>query len=200
MKEGLTIKKKKICCIPCLGCCCLIPMSLLAGFIADVPAAVTGGLITNLGDLLTALPGPLAAAGALASMMINFLLILLFPLDWVLLYRPGEVAFAFAVIMPWILMAVVTALLFAKHPKEGFIMPLMVGIYATIIVAGGLTVLFNALGGGVLGGMFDAVFEGLTDRTFALAVASACLEGGAIGGVFGALIGALRYDPDEYED
>ncbi|GAB4318930.1 MAG: hypothetical protein Kow0069_22210 [Promethearchaeota archaeon] len=203
MGFGQMGKKLRFCCGSCLGCCCLLPMAFVASLFTDVVAAVTGGLLVNVDEFLTslgsALPGPLAALGPLLTGLIGFILVMMFPLDWVLTYRPGNVGFAFAVIMPWILTATVTALIFAKHAKEGFIIPFLTAIYAIVLVTGSAMALTNlAGGGGALGGILDTLFSGLTDRSFTLSVATACLEGGGIGALFGALMGAIKYNPEEY--
>lgn len=185
---------KTYCCGSCLGCLCLIPMAFLAGLLgADILGAVSGGLIVGVNDFLMILLGENAGISFLVNALLNILLILLFPLDWVLLYRPGNVLFAVSIIMPWVLCGTITALLFAKHAKEGFLLPLLAALYWLILFGVG-AFLLNTFSGGIV----DAAFMGLTDRGAVAAVVTACLEGGAIGGIFGALVGALKYDPDTY--
>jgi hypothetical protein len=106
--------------------------------------------------------------------------------------------YALAVILPWILCSFISALLFAKSMKEGFLTGLFLGlgymVLSLFIVIGFKALIESAAPGGGL--LIDGIFKGLTDLPPEMAIIMACLEGGLIGGVFGALAGALRYDPN----
>ena len=71
------------------------------------------GLFTNVGPAITTLLGNLGKSnpslGGLSTFlpvlingMIGFIAILIFPLHWLLYYRPGNAEFAFALILPWV--------------------------------------------------------------------------------------------------
>jgi zinc ribbon protein len=125
-------------------------------------------------------------------------MILLFPIHWVLQYRPDHPEFALAMMIPWVLCVFISGLMFAKNMKDGF----MIGIKLAIgyIVVGILVVTaIGAIMANIPGGqaIFDSLILGLTDLSPTAAVIFSCIEGGLIGGVFGALAGAIRYKPGE---
>ncbi|OLS13070.1 MAG: hypothetical protein RBG13Loki_3300 [Promethearchaeota archaeon CR_4] len=166
---------------------------------------ITGGLLTNINSLFSLLGdlggGIGSALGVLLPMLIGDLILMIFPLDWALTYRPDDIGLMFGIILPWAVAGVLVALIFAKNTKQGFfsgislaIFPIILGIVAII----GLTVLGNNFGFDIMG-IVDGVVVGLVDRTMIFAIVTATLEGGAIGGVFGALIGALKYKPGYIE-
>lgn len=198
------------CCAPCLGCCCLIPMAFIATAYFDLTAAITGGLINGLGSGLTTLLSSftqLGGAGPVLAVFLNGLMgivvLSIFPIHWLLVYRPDEPMFALAMMIPWILTGFLTAILFAKSTKEGFWMIFTIGIIMSVIgilLIFGLGALGNQIpGGGAISGVIDGLFIGLTDLNPIMAILFACLEGAGIGGVFGAFAGAIKYKPGEEE-
>ncbi len=204
----------------CLGMCCLVPMAWISmivanmlpeGFNVDLMEAVTNGLITNLDDAIAAIFNDLAAENSdLANMtiflnmmvqgLIGVILLIFFPIHWILYYRPDNVGFALVVILPWIFTASLTSALFCKEAKKGFDTGMGIGcgyalgcgiIPGVILMAVGSNPQVAAVLGTIL-----SLFEGLTDIPFPGSIIIASLEGGFIGGVFGAFVGALKYDPD----
>lgn len=199
----------KKCCISCLSCCCLIPMSWIAFNFFGLDAAITGGLLTNIGPALSTLAAASGVPGAsvLVGGLIGFIMILIFPLHWMLYFRPDEPMFALAIIIPWVLMGFITSIIWAKSTKEGFMLPMITGILL-IVVAIFLfqfALPFIATQAGVnMTPIFDSLFQGLAglpdsnplgDLPAVAIMILAILEGSLVGGVFGALAGAIRYDP-----
>ncbi len=171
----------------------------------DLGNAISGSLFVNLGSAIqglleTAMP---EGGGTLVAVLVGGLMgigsILMFPLHWMLYYRPDEPGMALALIIPWILCIGITSLLFAKKAKDG----IMIGVRLAIgyIVFGGLiyfglTAVLSEAGAGSVGtGVINGVFMGLTDLHPVLSLILASLEGCLIGGAFGALIGAMKFDP-----
>ncbi len=208
---------KRVICSGCLGMLCLIPMALISFIFLDLGSAITGGLLTNMGDALVSL-GSLPILGPIGPLipilggaLFGIILLMLFPLDWVLLYRPDQPLMMLAIILPWILCCTLTAAIFAHSPKGGLTTSVAIGLgymIPTVVIYLLLPVILNMVISGILGGalpidlsfittLIDDVFEGLTDRPFVLAVITAILEGCLIGGVFGAFIGSLKYKPGE---
>ena len=184
-------------------------MSAIAFTVFDLGSAITGGLFTNIGDTIT---GALLLAspelGQVISIVINgfmgLFLILLFPVHWLLAYRPGDAVYALALIIPWILAVFITAIIFSRSPKEGFLTGIWLGGGFMIVGLGliyGLTAIIESSGGGGSAGIFtgviDGFYTGLTDLPPFLAIFTSCLEGGLIGGSFGALAGAIRFKPGQ---
>lgn len=200
----------------CLGMLCLIPCAWIAFRFFDLGAAITGGLLIDVGaaletGLMYVLPADLGAAKGIIPMLVNgifgLLMVVFFPIHWSLIYRPDAVDFAIAIIIPWILVGTLTSALFCKSAKKGFDSAMAVGIgYAIIFIA--IPFILNAIINNMAGGgggfnimdIFDGIFGGLTDLPYIAAVLFACLEGGFIAGVFGAFIGALKYNPDAEQD
>ena len=198
----------KGCFVNCFTSCCLVFMSAIAFTVFDLGAAITGGLFTNVGDAITGGLQMLSPeAGTLISIFINgfmgLFLILLFPVHWILAYRPGDAAYALALIIPWILAVFITAIIFSKSPKEGFYTGIWLGggfmIVGLIMVLGLKALLTNAGEGeaAAFTGVIDGFFLGLTDLPPSLAIFLSCLEGGLIGGSFGALAGAIKFKPGQ---
>lgn len=188
----------------------LVLLSLF-GYVAfqylDLGATATGGLITNL-QSLTNLIGGLMNSGALGVVVGIFLglaILLVFPLDWVLYYHPGDIFFLISILIPWALAGVLNALIFARDAKQGFASGMTIMIIPVIlgtIIYFALPAVLNSIGGSSLSGVdipgyIDSIFIGLVNRNLLLAVISASLEGSLIAGVFGALIGALKLRPEE---
>lgn len=180
-------------------------MAWISFTVFDLGAAITGGLFVNIGDAITILMemalGDQAGGLGLSIIVggiIAVAMVTIFPLHWVLQYRPDEPLYALAVILPWILCTFISALLFAKTMKEGFLTGVFIGlgymILGLVIVIGLKAVLESGVPGG--SALIDGVFRGLTDNPPETAIILACLEGGLIGGVFGALAGAIRYNPN----
>lgn len=182
-------------------------MSAIAFTVFDLGAAITGGLFTNMGTAITsalALASP--EAGTIISIFVNgfmgLFLILLFPVHWLLAYRPGDAVYALALIIPWILAVFITAIIFSRSAKEGFFTGLWLGGGFMVVGMGlvyGIPVLIESLGGGasIFVGVIDGFYTGLTDLPPFWAIFLSCLEGGLIGGAFGALAGAIRFKPGQ---
>ena len=208
---------KRVICSGCLGMLCLIPMAFISFIFLDLGSAITGGVLTNMGDALVSL-GSLPLLGPIGPLIpilggaaFGIILLMLFPLDWVLIYRPDEPMMMLAIILPWILCCTLTAAIFAHSPKGGLTTSVAIGLgymIPTVVIYLLIPVILNMLISGILGGalpidlsfiteLIDSVFVGLTDRPFVLAVITAILEGCLIGGVFGAFIGSLKYKPGE---
>ncbi|HMF34184.1 MAG TPA: hypothetical protein VKK79_22355 [Candidatus Lokiarchaeia archaeon] len=161
------------------------------GTCEDLGSAVTGGLLTNLGAITT-LP-VLGNFGPLIGVLLGTVFLILFPLDWALTYRPGDVIFFLWILIPWAVAGILNALVFAKNAKQGFAAGLVIMIIPVILGVILSFVLANLLGGV---NILDLIFTGLVNRGFIAAIFTATLEGGALAGVFGSLIGALKYKPD----
>ncbi|WP_371806794.1 zinc ribbon domain-containing protein [Candidatus Lokiarchaeum ossiferum] len=175
----------------------------------DLGNAISGSLFVNLGaairGLLETVTG--SGAGTFISLLVGGFMgigsVLMFPIHWMLYYRPDEPGMAIALLIPWILCIGITSLLFAKKAKDG----IMIGVRLAIgyIVFGsliyiGLTYILGAAGAGNVGsGVINGIFAGLTDLHPILSLILACLEGCLIGGAFGALIGALKFDPTKQD-
>ena len=183
-------------------------MSAIAFTVFDLGAAITGGLFTNIGTTITSALQILSPeAGAIISIFVNgfmgLFLILLFPVHWLLAYRPGDAVYALALIIPWILAVFITAIIFSRSAKEGFLTGLWLGGGFMVVGIGliyGVTALIEASGeggGGIFTGVIDGFYIGLTDLPPFLAIFLSCLEGGLIGGAFGALAGAMRFKPGQ---
>jgi hypothetical protein len=184
-------------------------MSAIAFTVFDLGSAITGGLFTNMGDAITG--GLIVAAGPEAGTIISILvngfmglfIILLFPVHWLLAYRPGDAVYALALIIPWILAVFITAIIFSRSAREGFITGIWLGAGFMVVGFGfifGIPLLIESLGGGssiIAGftGVIDGFYTGLTDLPPFWAIFTSCLEGGVIGGAFGALAGAMRFKP-----
>ncbi len=198
----------KSCFVNCFASCCLIFMSAIAFTVFGLGSAITGGLFTNIGTTITSglqLLSP--EAGGIISIIVNgfmgLFLILLFPVHWLLAYRPGDAVYALALIIPWILAVFITAILFSRSAKEGFLTGIWLGGGFMIVGLGmvyGLTALLTASGGpeaALFTGVIDGFYTGLTDLPPFWAIFLSCLEGGLIGGAFGALAGAIRFKPGQ---
>jgi len=183
-------------------------------------SAITGGLFTNVGPAINDLFSTLSlgsSMGALATILpiliqglIGLIAVMIFPLHWLLYFRPDEPLFALALILPWVLTAFLTSLIFAKSMKEGFMMPIILGIsmIVTIVVIfeGIIPALASQLGGsGVdITGLVDSIFQGLAglpegtplaDLSAMWIMVLSILEGSLVGSAFGAFAGAIRYNP-----
>lgn len=179
----------------------------------DLGAAVTNGLFIDLGPALdtvfnAVIPSSVSALSNILPVLVEgfmgILLLIFFPLHWALWYRPDQVTFAIAIILPWILVGTITAALFVRKGKQGFDTGLSVGIgYAIVAIVFPLILqaLIGSLGGVSINlfSILNGVFGGFTDLPYIAAVLTACLEGGFIGGIFGAFIGSLKYDPNRIE-
>lgn len=195
----------------CLGMCCLIPMAWLSFNVLDLGAAVTNGLLVDLGTALetifaAVIPSSFSWAVALIPILVEgtmgVTMLIFFPLHWALYYRPDEIGFAFAIIIPWILSGALTSALFCKTTKKGFDTGLAIGVGYAILVGAvpfALSGLINAIFHVSFDIMplLDGVFSGMTDLPYVAAVLTSCLEGGLIGGIFGAFIGSIKYDPSQ---
>jgi len=208
---------KRVICSGCLGMLCLIPMAWISFTFLDLGSAITGGVITNLGEALVTLGSMLSMLGPLGALIpilggaaLGIILLMLFPLDWILIYRPDEPMMMLAVVLPWILCCTLTAAIFAHSPKGGLTTSVAIGLgymIPAVVIYLLLPVILNMIvgGGGIpidlsfITELINDIFEGLTDRPFVLSVITAILEGCLIGGVFGAFIGSLKYKPEGAE-
>ena len=125
----------------------------------------------------------------------------MFPIHWLLIYRPDEIGMAFAMVIPWILAIGISAVIFARSAREG----IFIGLYLAIgyLIVGmaayfGITALLSSTPEAA--GMFIGAFQGLTGLNPALAILFSVLEGCLVGGIFGALIGSLKYKPGQDDD
>ncbi|MCK5268719.1 MAG: hypothetical protein KAR07_11135 [Spirochaetes bacterium] len=173
----------------------------------DLSNAISGSLFVNVGEGLLSLFQESTGnpeAGALITILLGgisgFISLMIFPIHWLLYYRPDEIGMAFAMTIPWVVAIGLSALLFAKSAREG----IFLGLYLALWYIGvSVTIYFLAtaalapqLGTGGAA-IIDGIFSGLTDLHPILAIAFSTLEGGLIGGTFGALIGALKYKAEK---
>ncbi len=189
-----------------LGGVFLLLMGWVAFSVLHLGDNITGGLLTNMSSLFSLLgqaPGFLSMLANILPMFVGWLMLLIFPLDWALSYRPDDIGLLFGILIPWAVAGVLTALIFAKNAKQGFLCGIALAIYPiilAIIAFVGLNAIGGALGGGIdIGAILNGVVEGLVDRNLIFAVLSSTLEGGALAGVFGALIGSLKYKPGQIQ-
>lgn len=178
----------------CVGMICLIPMAWISFRFLNLTEGLTGGLLENIEDALSVITdkiGPVAeiAAGA----FIGLALIFLFPIHWVVFYRPEDVGLIIAVTVPWILCCVITSGIFAHSPKGGVNSSLAIGIGYFIILS--IPYLILSLVEPVGSAILDGLLLGLSDLPYLLAVLTAILEGCLVGAVFGGFIGSLKYKP-----
>ena len=173
--------------------------------------AITGNLFVNVGDgiLLAfqeATENP--EAGALITILLGgvsgFISLMIFPIHWLLYFRPDEPMMAIAMTLPWIVAIGLSALLFAKSAREGIFLGLYLAIWYSIvavIIYLLIIILLVPEGGPTITGVIDGLFQGLTGLHPILAILFSTLEGGLIGGTFGALVGALKYkaSPEDYD-
>ncbi|MHA1673375.1 MAG: hypothetical protein ACTSYI_07085 [Promethearchaeota archaeon] len=166
--------------------------------------AISGSLFVNVGDAISGLlsiafdSSSLGVFGTvIAGGIMSIISILIFPIHWLLIYRPDEAGMALALMIPWVLCIGISALLFAKSAKQGF----MIGVWlAAGYIVWGLIIyilLTLALAETIGTSIIDGIFGGLTDLHPVLAIFFASAEGGLIGGAFGALFGAIKYKPSE---
>jgi hypothetical protein len=184
-----------------LGMILLIPMAYISFRFLNLTEGVTGGLIQNFEDALSAIsgfvPGGLGIViEILGGMLIGLALIFIFPIHWCLFYRPEDIMLIFAVTLPWILCCVIVSAIFARSPKQAIHTSLAIGIGYSIIlvVIYFLISAFLAPFGGPA--ILDGILLGLTDLPYLLATLTAVLEGCLVGAVFGGFIGSLRYKPE----
>lgn len=198
-----------------VGMILLILFSYMSFIWFDLGSAVTGGLITNLGASLASLgtalggiagdemAGLMAIIPIIGGAFMGVGMIVVFPLDWVIIYRPDEPMMVIAIILPWILTCTAASAISAHSPKGGFTTSIAIGI-GYMIPAILIYLIVPMILGSLLGlgdasfvtGILDGLFTGLTDRSFILSVISATMEGALIGGIFGAFIGSLKYKPE----
>lgn len=186
-----------------LGGVFLLLMGWVSFQVLNLGDLMTGGLLTNISSLFSMLGDVLPGIGSIFAlilpMFIGWGMLILFPLDWALTYRPDDIGLLFGILIPWAIAGVLTSLIFAKNAKQGFLCGIAIALYPIILMIVG-SILLGFLSQGLLmginiGGILDGIVVGLVDRSLPLAILSATLEGGALAGVFGALIGSLKYDP-----
>jgi hypothetical protein len=180
-----------------VGMLIFIPMAYLSFTTLNLLEMVTGGLIQNVEGLTAIFPQQYRWVGFLIFGIAGVFLLNLFPVHYALINNPGDIPLLLALIIPWILTAIIIAALFAHSPTGGFTSSLAVGIgYFIIMVI--IYFVIAAVGGQVLAGLdlsavLNGVAAGMTDLPFLAAAGTAAFEGAAIGGVFGAFIGSLKY-------
>ncbi|TFH29117.1 MAG: hypothetical protein E4G98_04375, partial [Promethearchaeota archaeon] len=123
------------CCQNCLTSCCLIIMAGVSFTFFGLTNAVTGSLFVNVGDAISGLLSLAfdnANLGVLGTVLIggivSIISILIFPIHWLLIYRPEEAGMALALMIPWVLCVGISALLFAKSAKQGF----LIGVWLAV--------------------------------------------------------------------
>ncbi|MHA1746420.1 MAG: hypothetical protein ACTSWW_10500 [Promethearchaeota archaeon] len=191
----------------CFGTCCagclLFIMAGVSFTYFDLSNAISGSLFVNVGDgilivLQEATGDP--NTGTLITILIGgvsgFISLMIFPIHWLLYYRPDEIGMAFAMTIPWVVAIGLSAALFSKSAREGIFLGLYLAL-GYIIVSVTIYFLITAALAPEIGPMgssvIDGIFQGLTGLHPILAIAFSTLEGGLIGGTFGALVGALKY-------
>jgi hypothetical protein len=191
----------------CFGTCCagclLFIMAGVSFTYFDLSNAISGSLFVNVGDgilivLQEATGDP--STGTLITILIGgvsgFISLMIFPIHWLLYYRPDEIGMAFAMTIPWVVAIGLSAALFSKSAREGIFLGLYLAL-GYIIVSVTIYFLITAALAPEIGPMgssvIDGIFQGLTGLHPVLAIAFSTLEGGLIGGTFGALVGALKY-------
>ena len=174
----------------CVGMLCLIPMAWVSFRFLNLTEGLTGGLLENIDDALNNIaPG----VGIIAGAFIGLALIFLFPIHWVIFYRPEDVMLIIAVTVPWILCCVIISGIFAHSPKGGINSSLAIGIGYFIILS--IPYLILSLVEPVGSAILDGLLLGLSDLPYLLAVLTSILEGCLVGAVFGGFIGSLKYKP-----
>ncbi len=191
-------------CQNCLTSLCLVLMAGVSFTFFGLTNAISGSLFVNVGDAISGLlsiafdSASLGVFGTIiAGGLVSIISILIFPIHWLLIYRPEEAGMALALMIPWVLCIGISALLFAKSAKQGF----MIGVWLAVgyIVWGLIIYILLAFALADVGGItiINGIFGGLTDLHPILAIFFASAEGGLIGGAFGALFGAIKYKPGE---
>ncbi|MHA2002073.1 MAG: hypothetical protein ACTSVU_08290 [Promethearchaeota archaeon] len=172
----------------------------------DLGNAISGSLFVNLGNaiedglqLATGNPSTGSLLTILIGGIIGLVALLMFPVHWLLYYRPDDPMMAIALTIPWVVAIGISAAIFAKSAKQGIFVGIILAI-GYIIIGIVIYILLSAAlvkTGGVGQGAVDGMFLGLTGLHPILAVILSSLEGALVGGSFGALIGALKYKPTE---
>ena len=180
-----------------VGMIIFVPMAYISFTALNLLEQVTGGLIQNIDAITAILPPNMKWVAIIGFGFAGVFLLNMFPVHWALINDPGNIPLLLALVIPWILTAVITAALFAHTPTGGFTSSLAVGIgyFIVMIIIYGI---IAALGSRIpipidLNSMINDISSGMTGLPFLAAAGTAALEGGAIGGVFGAFIGALKY-------
>ncbi|MFX1343771.1 MAG: zinc ribbon domain-containing protein [Promethearchaeota archaeon] len=169
---------------------CLIPMAWISFRFLNLTEGLTGGLIENIDDALNQLGKGIAfVAGA----FIGLALIFLFPIHWVIFYRPEDIGLIIAVTVPWILCCVIISGIFAHSPKGAMNSSFAIGIGYLIILTIPYLILSLVVPEG--SAILDGLLSGLSDLPYLLAVFTSILEGCLVGAVFGGFIGSLKYKP-----
>lgn len=196
------------CCSYCCAACSLFIMAGISFTFLDLGNAISGSLFVNLGAGLQGLFQIITgneSMGTLVSILLGgfmgLISILIFPIHWLLFYRPDDIYMAVAMTIPWILAISISAGIFAKSSREGLFIAvyLAVGyiVFGTVVYLGSTLLLQSATGTTIGTGVIDGIFRGLTDLHPILAIFLASLEGCLIGAAFGAFIGSLKYDPSK---
>ena len=191
----------KSCLVNCLTSCCLLIMAGVSFTFFDLGNAISGGLFVNLGSALDdVFQLYLGSTGIFASILIGGILglfsILIFPIHWLLFYRPDDIGMAIALVLPWLISIGISGLIFAKSAKEGIFFGLYLAIgYIVIGISLYFGISYLLASAGLGSGIIDGLFLGLTNLHPVLAVLLSTLEGALVGGSLAALFGALKYKP-----
>ena len=182
------------------GMFCLIPMAYISFRFLNLTEGITGGLIQNIDDALSAISSLVGGGGVgiaieiIGGIVLGVALIFIFPIHWCIFYRPEDIGLLLAVTLPWILCCVIICGLFAHSPKQAIHTSLAIGIgYAIILTIGYLVLVFALPLGSAL---LDGLLLGLTDLPYLVAVLLAIFEGCLVGAVFGGFVGSLKYKPE----
>jgi hypothetical protein len=179
-----------------VGMFLLIPMAYISFRFLNLGEGVTGGLIQNIDDALSAIVPNNLFIQIILGALIGILLIFIFPIHWCIFYRPEDIGLLLAVTLPWILCCVIICGLFARSPKQAIHTSLAIGIGYSIISIVIYLVLVFVIPGGFGSVILDGIMGGLTDLPFIPSLLTAILEGCLVGAVFGAFVGSIRYKPE----
>ncbi|MFX1257189.1 MAG: zinc ribbon domain-containing protein [Promethearchaeota archaeon] len=174
-----------------IGMLLMLPMGWISFRFLNLTGGITKGLLQFSGSVEEGGEVFLFFFGAFLGVII----VCLFPIHWVLIFRSNDLLLLLAIVLPWILASVIVCGLSAKSPKDGFFISLFIGIgyFALMTIFYIIISLLLARFGG--GRIIDAVTSGLTGMPFLLSAFLATMEGAGVAAVFGALIGSIKYKP-----
>lgn len=160
----------------------------------DFLGQILGGTIQNIEALFTVIPGLPAFFATLGVLLITVLELFLFnvyPLSWILTWRPWDALTILYMIVPWICAGLITGKLVVKSPKDAL------GIGIGLIISNSLwcvlwfivlpNVLMGVFGGGMMGGLspliqgiIEGAAAGLTDMPPGLSAILTQVQGGGL--------------------
>ncbi|MBD3254718.1 MAG: zinc-ribbon domain-containing protein [Candidatus Lokiarchaeota archaeon] len=177
----------------------LVPFSWLSFYAFNLLGSITGGLIQNVQGLA----GLFGEGGDLIMILLGAVLgvviVCLFPVHWVIIYRPGDLILLIALLLPWILSCSISSGLFAHTIRGSIHTSLAIGIGYFILMLIPYIALAVLLSQAGLNGaaIIDSVAIGLTGMPWVLAALAATMEGAGIGMVFALLVTViLKYKPE----